>query len=132
MPVSFPLPGLVHSCCRPVASIHRQPAPDSYPTRFDRTFVGKPVLITKSGSIFPSLDDVYGPLGYLELGINTFRFAYLTKLGMSKFIPSLQKLKLHIGVVIEGRDNNELPEQTLVACRIHGLDLREMASELPG
>jgi len=93
---------------------------------------GKPVLITKSGSIFPSLDDVYGPLGYLELGINTFRFAYLTKLGMSKFIPSLQKLKLHIGVVIEGRDNNELPEQTLVACRIHGLDLREMASELPG
>jgi hypothetical protein len=64
------------------------------------------------------------------MGINTSRFAYITKIGMAKFIPSLQKLRLHIGVVIEGRDNAELPEQALVACRVHGLDLKEMAIEV--
>ena len=92
---------------------------------------GKPVLITKSGSITPSAEEMTGPDGYLELGVNTFRFAYITKLGMSKFIPTLHKLRLHIGVVIEGRDNAELPEQALVACHIHGLDLKDMAKELP-
>jgi len=91
---------------------------------------GKPVLITKSGSTACSPDDMTGPGGYLEMDINTARFAYITKIGMAKFIPSLHKLRLHIGVVIEGRDNSELPEQTLVACRIHGLDLREMATEI--
>lgn len=174
------------------------------------------MLITKSGSVHRS-DDLEGPTSYLEMGINTFRFAYITKLGMSKFIPSLHKLCLHITVTIEvgaaahartarartaprthaphahashahaphahappahnrgtrpiearalatpdrrrnrrrgaflrrqghdhsestrtrppptpqGRDNSELPEQSIVACRIHGLDLTKMASELP-
>lgn len=88
------------------------------------------MLITKSGSTACSPDDLTGPGGYLEMDINTARFAYITKIGMAKFIPSLHKLRLHIGVVIEGRDNSELPEQMLVACRIHGLDLREMATEI--
>jgi len=105
-----------------------RPAPTRAPPTV-RT-AGKPVLITKSGSTACSPDDMTGPGGYLEMDINTARFAYITKIGMAKFIPSLHKLRLHIGVVIEGRDNSELPEQTLVACRIHGLDLREMATEI--
>jgi len=92
---------------------------------------GKPVLLTKSGSLTPSAAPLCGPDGYLEVGINTFRFAYLTKKGMHMYLPSLHKLHMHVALTIEGRDNAELPEQALLACRLNGLDFAKMASPLP-
>ncbi len=82
---------------------------------------GKPALITKSGSLFQGAD-------YLEMGMNTFRFAFITRKGMNYFIPKLPELRIHAAVTIEGRDNDELPEQCLAAGRIFPLDLQKLAS----
>lgn len=84
---------------------------------------GKPALITKSGSIFQGPD-------YAEAGINTFRFAYLTKKGMNSMLPKLADLKLHAGVTIEGRENDELPEQVIGAARLNPLDIVKLAQDI--
>ena len=36
------------------------------------------------------------------------------------YLPSLHKLHMHVALTIEGRDNAELPEQALLACRLNG------------
>lgn len=77
---------------------------------------GKPALITKSGAVFQGAD-------YLEVGMNTHRFAYITKVGMNRYLPKINELWMHCAVTIEGRDNDELPEQCLLAGRIRGLEI---------
>jgi len=78
---------------------------------------GKPALITKSGSLYRGDD-------YLEASVNTFRFAFLTKKGINYLLPRLSDFHLHAAFTLEGRDNNELPERTLCAARLRGLDFR--------
>jgi len=84
---------------------------------------GKPALVTKSGSLHVGDD-------YIEVGVNTFRFAYLTKKGVQHVLPRIHELKLHCAVTIEGRENDELPEQALAACRLSGFNLIKRAAEL--
>ena len=76
---------------------------------------GKPALITKSGSFFRGDD-------YVEMNMNTFRFAYITKKGMHYVLPRIPELHAHASVTIEGRDNDELPEQIICAGRLRGLE----------
>jgi len=84
---------------------------------------GKPALITKSGRMSVGDD-------FVEMSMNTFFFAYITKKGISSILPRVKDLKLHCAVTIEGRDNDELPEQALAAGRIPGLDLQRLATPL--
>ena len=84
---------------------------------------GKPALITKSGTIYRGDD-------YMELGINTFRFGIVTRKGIAHMIGVLKKADFHAAITIEGRADEELPEQTLAAARIQGLDLPKIAKEV--
>ncbi|KAL1530538.1 hypothetical protein AB1Y20_001439 [Prymnesium parvum] len=90
---------------------------------------GKPALITKSGSVFRGDD-------YLEVGMNTFRFAYVTKRGISSLLPRLNEMEIHFAVLVEGRDEDDsLPEQILAAGQLKNLDLVKSAVDpqgLPG
>ena len=83
---------------------------------------GKPALITKSGSIHKGPD-------YVETAINTFRFAYLTKKGVTSIMHRIPEFDLHAAITMEGREDAELPEQTLAAIRIRGLDVLKLAFE---
>ena len=84
---------------------------------------GKPALITKSGAVYKGDD-------YVEICMNTMRFAYLTKKGVNSLMSRIPDFQLHAAVTIEGREDDELPEQVLAAVRINGLDLLKLAFEL--
>jgi len=83
---------------------------------------GKPALITRSGSIFRGDD-------YIELGMNTFRFGKMTRMGVHQLMPRIKDFQFHCALCVEGRDDSELPERTLLACKITGLSLVDFASD---
>jgi len=87
------------------------------------SYNGKPALITKSGSIYKGDD-------YMEICMNTMRFAYLTKKGVHSLLGRIPDFQLHAAITIEGREDEELPEQVVAAVRITGLDLLKLAFEL--
>lgn len=84
---------------------------------------GKPALVTKSGALYRGDD-------YLEICMNTYRFAFLTKKGVHYLLNRLKDFDFHAAFTLEGRDNEELPERTLLAVRIRGLDLPNVAKEV--
>ena len=51
----------------------------------------------------------------------------MTRKGISAMLEKLAKADLHAAITIEGRDDHELPEQTLAAARIRGLDFGKLA-----
>ena len=83
---------------------------------------GKPALLTKSGAMFRGDD-------YLEIDFNTFRFGFLTKKGIHYLTPRFVEYDFHAALTVEGRADAELPEQTLLACRLRGLDLVKLAKD---
>ena len=83
---------------------------------------GKPALITKSGALFRGND-------YLEIDMNLFRFGLITKKGVHHLMPRIPEFDLHAAVTIEGRDDSELVERTLLAVRLRGLDLKGLAHD---
>lgn len=84
---------------------------------------GKPVLLTKSGSIYRGDD-------YMEISVNTFRFGIATKKGMASVLSSIgRRAEVHLALTLEGRDDSELPEQTLFALRVNGVDLVKCAKD---
>ncbi len=64
------------------------------------------------------------------MGINTFRFAFLTKKGMSMSLPRTGEMVLHAGITIEGREDDELPEQMIAVCMVKHLDLTQGSTEI--
>lgn len=68
--------------------------------------------------------------------MNTFRFAYVTKRGISSLLPRLNEMEIHFAVLVEGRDEDDsLPEQILAAGQLKNLDLVKSAVDpqgLPG
>ena len=49
---------------------------------------------------------------------------------MHHLLPRFAEYDFHAALTIEGREDAELPERTLLAARIRGLDLRKLASEV--
>lgn len=84
---------------------------------------GKPALLTKSGSIHRGDD-------YIEIGMNTFRFGYMTKKGVNTIFHKIKDMDFHAALTIEGRKDEELPEQVLCAVRLKNLDLTSIAHEI--
>ena len=68
----------------------------------------KPVLIRRTGTI------VRGP-NYLEMDIHVHKFANLAKQSIFLISSRCGLMFMQIGFVVEGRDNDELPE-ALFAC----------------
>lgn len=81
---------------------------------------GKPVLIKKSGVItrdFSEKHSVY------EIDIDLRQWGMLTRKGIGTLLPtSLSKMEFIVSLVIEGQENDELPERSLVATQISYLD----------
>tara|TARA_B110001452_G_scaffold59625_1_gene46423 strand:- start:375 stop:3281 length:2907 start_codon:yes stop_codon:yes gene_type:complete len=90
---------------------------------FVKQYNGKPVLITKSGRISRG-DDSF------EMAMNAFRFSYITKKGV-KFALSRGTADMEImsGITIEGREDDELPEQMIGVAHFKGIDFLNQASE---
>ena len=82
-----------------------------------------PALLTKSGSIHRGDD-------YIEIGMNTFRFGYMTKKGVNTIFHKIKDMDFHAALTIEGRKDEELPEQVLCAVRLKNLDLTSIAHEI--
>ena len=55
---------------------------------------------------------------------------FLTKKGIHHLFPRFAEYDFHAALTIEGRSDAELPEQTLLATRLRGLDLEKLASEV--
>ena len=68
----------------------------------------KPVLIRRTGTIFKGTD-------YMEMDIHVHKFANLAKQSIFLISSRCGVMFMQIGFVIEGRDDEELPE-TLFAC----------------
>ena len=58
----------------------------------------------------------------MNVGMNTFRFGYVTKKGSHQLMPRLGEMEFHFAVTVEGRDASELPERVLAAAQCTKLD----------
>jgi hypothetical protein len=72
------------------------------------SYNAKPVLIRRTGSIFR------GP-NYLEIDVHVHKFANLAKKSIHALSSRCGLMYMQIGFVIEGREDEELPE-VLFAC----------------
>ena len=78
---------------------------------FLETYNGKPVLV-KTGMI-------YRGGNYFELDVNVHIWSMLARKTLKKMQPQLKRTRAHVGFVIEGIDDDELPEQILACCELH-------------
>ena len=67
---------------------------------------GKPVLINKSGEFFRREN-------HIEMTVNVHLFAYIARKMLYTIQPKFPTMCLNVGFVIEGRDDDELPEVML-------------------
>jgi len=104
------------------------------------TYNGKPVLITKSGSVFRG---GVGGVEYFEMDINVHIFNYLSRKVVHSMWKSFPGFSGRIGFVIQGatplcplrdeaggedgRGDNELPEQICGCVTVDGFDPRAWA-----
>ena len=84
---------------------------DGVPSAFSK-YNGKPVLITGSGR-FKKDDD-----GIMEIGVNMRNWAYPSRLALYSNWDRLYQYRLHVGVCIEGRCDEELNERLLGCCML--------------
>lgn len=83
-----------------------------------RAFNGKPVLISKSGTI------VKDPEGeWVEITVDLGQFALLARSSLWLFRELLPRAQLHIGFLIQGMEDDELPEGLIGDVRLHHVDM---------
>jgi len=61
---------------------------------------------------------IKGP-GYVEADIDVHRFRFVARKGAHSFLESLRSMVIDIAFVVEGQDDDELPEQIQAATRLH-------------
>ncbi|KAJ9449226.1 hypothetical protein DIPPA_31224 [Diplonema papillatum] len=98
------------------------------PSAFSK-YNGKPVLVTGSGRFSKTLDG-----SVLEVGVNIRAWTYAARLALYSNWKKVGDYRLHVGVTIEGRCDEELPER-LLGCALLSLpnmvDCAPELSELP-
>jgi hypothetical protein len=82
---------------------------------FIEGYNGKPVLITKSGSLHA------GP-GYLEMDADVHAFNVMARKTLKGLHGTLPRVKAQVGLVIQGSADEELPEQLLACCELPSCD----------
>ena len=55
--------------------------------------------------------------------IDVHRFPYLARSTAARLMPRIPKIRLQLGLVVEGRTDNELPERMLMCTQLEDLDL---------
>eukprot|EP00941_MAST-03F_sp_MAST-3F-sp1_P003538 g3538.t1 len=89
-----------------------------------RSFNGKPFMVDKSGRFLRGvykLQDVVVP--YIEYDVDISLFKWMAIKGYQRFLPSVKSLHMRLGIVIEGRKEEELPEQVIAAFGLTCVDV---------
>lgn len=82
------------------------------------TYNGKPCLITKSGYI------IKDPAGeWMEIGIDVRGFNVLARKMLTSFRGLLPKTKIHYGFLVQGAEDESLPEGLLCDMFVYGADM---------
>mmetsp|Transcript_22523 Transcript_22523/g.29472 ORF Transcript_22523/g.29472 Transcript_22523/m.29472 type:complete len:605 (-) Transcript_22523:181-1995(-) len=84
---------------------------------------GKPVLITKSGTL-------YHGHGYLEIDINIYMFNFLAKKTLHMLEDQFPQMVFNIALVLEGKKEEELPEAVVGTALLKNIDVKK-AAEFP-
>jgi len=79
---------------------------------------GKPVLVTKSAKIFSSPE-------ILDIEYDVRQWNILARKSLHSFHDKLKEAKCQMGILIEGKNDDELPEQLLGCFRVNYLDINE-------
>jgi len=87
--------------------------------QFLRSYNGKPALVARGSSVRHG--EMNG-LQYVEFCTNIHEWRYVSKRGLLAVLPLLQDMKVNIGFTIEGRQEDELPEQILGAVKLNMFD----------
>lgn len=82
---------------------------------------GKPVLITKSGTVFTGT--LPGGGTYIEMDANIHKFNILARKALSSMQDRIKEFEARIAFVIEGVTNDELPETLFGTVYLHNVDL---------
>ena len=59
---------------------------------------------------------------YLEVGMNTFRFSYITNQGVQQLMPRFAQMDFLFAVTVEARADEEMPERVLACANVKNLD----------
>lgn len=86
---------------------------------------GTPALITKSGSVFQAPDKEW-----FEIDIDVRLFSVAARTALFQLRSALTAVTVHVGFVIQGYEDPDLPECILCSCRLHNLDLLRSAFTL--
>jgi len=114
---------------------------------FISNYNSKPVLVTKSGRLFQGFSSPSSScsssssfsssssspsssspdLLYLEMDIKVHKFAFLAKKGLRYLQGKFPAMVLEVAFLIEGRREEELPEQVLGAARLNHVEYEKAA-----
>eukprot|EP00911_Craspedida_sp_UC1_P000774 UC1_evm1s593 len=83
-----------------------------------KKFNGKPVLVTRSGSLHRGEGNAY-----LEQCVNVHMFGMLARKGLSSQLGRVEDMCVNLAFTIEGRVDEELPERVLGTCAAYQLPL---------
>lgn len=84
-----------------------------------QTYNGKPVLITKSGTM-------YSGHGYLEMDVDVKCFSFPARLALSQLWNKVSQADLTFAAVIQGDTEVELPERILGCASLHRINLHDL------
>lgn len=90
--------------------------------RLIRNYNGKPLLMR------PQLRFYLGPdRKYFEIDVDIHRYAYIARRAFYGYVPKLKPAIFENAFVVQGNDENELPEVLLAAARIYRIDFTKLA-----
>jgi len=92
-----------------------------------KRFNGKPVIIHQSGEVFAGSRD---GVRYLEEDVLVGRWSLWAKQGVHVLMPRYKEIDAEIGFVLQGTDDDELPETMLGGARLPFVDVSTFP-ELP-
>jgi len=88
-----------------------------------KSFNGKPCLVRNCKTTKGGSGTLIRGSNFLEMNVNIRAWPYLAKQGLGFLFSNSKKADLDVGFVIEGKDNDELPEVLLGSARLTKLDL---------
>uniref|UniRef100_A0A7S2EV63 Protein ENHANCED DISEASE RESISTANCE 2 C-terminal domain-containing protein n=1 Tax=Ditylum brightwellii TaxID=49249 RepID=A0A7S2EV63_9STRA len=92
-----------------------------------KSYNGKPVLVTESGCAKWGVTED-GGVNYLEMSANVHAWSFMAKKGFVSLIPKFQEISLDVGITIEAKDDDEMPECILAAVCMNSMDCMNVPS----
>eukprot|EP00927_Polykrikos_kofoidii_P001223 TRINITY_DN10444_c0_g1_i2.p1 TRINITY_DN10444_c0_g1~~TRINITY_DN10444_c0_g1_i2.p1 ORF type:complete len:154 (-),score=24.44 TRINITY_DN10444_c0_g1_i2:318-779(-) len=113
------------SKCAKAVAYCENPENINVPELFNR-YNGKPALITNSGYV---IKDPEGE--WMEIGVDVRKFNALCRKMLCSFRDRIPLTKIHYGFMIQGVEDEELPEALLCDLHCVGIDIMEDPVKIP-